>query len=69
MRTEINTKIRFIMKKKRTNALIALMMEAVSTSEPSVNFYQTARRNISEDCDLQDTVFKAKLLKLSHYTP
>jgi hypothetical protein len=26
------------------------MMEAVSTSETSVNFYQTARRNIQEDC-------------------
>jgi hypothetical protein len=25
------------------------MMEAVSTSETSVNFYQTARRNIPED--------------------
>jgi hypothetical protein len=27
----------------------ALMVEAVSTSETSVNFYQTTRRNISED--------------------
>jgi hypothetical protein len=29
--------------------LIALMMEAVSTFETSVNFYQTTRRNIPED--------------------
>jgi hypothetical protein len=28
---------------------IALMMEAVSTSEMSVNFYETTRRNIPED--------------------
>jgi hypothetical protein len=30
-------------------AMIVLMMEAVSTSETSVNLYQTTRRNISED--------------------
>jgi hypothetical protein len=29
--------------------LIALMMEAASTSETSANFYQTTRRNIPED--------------------
>jgi hypothetical protein len=29
------------------------MMEAASTSETSVNFYQTTRRNISEDSHLQ----------------
>jgi hypothetical protein len=28
-------------------------MEAVSTSETSVNFYQTTRRNIPEDSHLQ----------------
>jgi hypothetical protein len=33
-------------------ALIALQMEAVSTSETSVNFYQTTRRNIPEDSHL-----------------
>jgi hypothetical protein len=33
--------------------LIALMMEAVSTSETSVNFYQTTRRNNPEDSHLQ----------------
>jgi hypothetical protein len=31
---------------------IALMMEAVSTSETSVNFYQTTQRNIPEDSHL-----------------
>jgi hypothetical protein len=31
---------------------IALMMEAVSSSETSVNFYQTTRRNIPEDSHL-----------------
>jgi hypothetical protein len=30
-------------------SLIALMMEAVSTSETSVSIYQTTRRNIPED--------------------
>jgi hypothetical protein len=30
-------------------SLIALMMEEVSTSETSVNFYQATRRNIPED--------------------
>jgi hypothetical protein len=32
--------------------LIALMMEAVSTSKTSVNFYQTTRRNNPEDSHL-----------------
>jgi hypothetical protein len=32
--------------------LIALMMEAASTSETSVNFYQTTRRNIPKDSNL-----------------
>jgi hypothetical protein len=30
-------------------SLIALTIEAVSTSETSANFYQTTRRNIPED--------------------
>jgi hypothetical protein len=30
----------------------ALMMEAASTTEMSVNFYQTTRRNIPEDSHL-----------------
>jgi hypothetical protein len=33
-------------------AIIALMMEAASTSETSVNFYQTLRRNNPEDSHL-----------------
>jgi hypothetical protein len=33
--------------------VIALMMEAVSTSEMSVSFYQTTRRNIPADSRLQ----------------
>jgi hypothetical protein len=32
--------------------MIALMMEAVSTSETLVNFYQTTRRNNPEDSHL-----------------
>jgi hypothetical protein len=32
--------------------LIALMMEAVSTSKTSVSLYQTTRRNIPEDSHL-----------------
>jgi hypothetical protein len=35
---------------------IALMMEAVSTSEMSVNFYQTTRRKILEDSHLLENV-------------
>jgi hypothetical protein len=34
------------------SALIALMMEAVSTSETSVDFYQTTKRNIPKDSNL-----------------
>jgi hypothetical protein len=34
------------------NLFTALMMEAVSTSETSVNFYQTTWRNIPEDSHL-----------------
>jgi hypothetical protein len=34
------------------SALIALMMKAISTSETSVNFYRTTRRNIPEDSHL-----------------
>jgi hypothetical protein len=32
--------------------IITLMMEAASTSETSVNFYRTTRRNIPEDSNL-----------------
>jgi hypothetical protein len=37
------------------------MMEAVSTPETSVNFYQTTRRNITEDSHLQQA------FKLNNY--
>jgi hypothetical protein len=33
--------------------LAALMTEAVSTTETSVNFYEATRRNIPEGCHLQ----------------
>jgi hypothetical protein len=33
---------------------LALMMETVSTSETSVNFYRTTRHNIPEDSHLQN---------------
>jgi hypothetical protein len=33
-------------------SIIALMVEAASTSETSVNFYQTAQRNNPEDSHL-----------------
>jgi hypothetical protein len=39
------------------NVAIALMMEAVITSETSVNFYHTTRRNISEDSHLQGSFY------------
>jgi hypothetical protein len=32
---------------------ITLMMEAAGTSETSLNFYQTTRRNIPEDSHLE----------------
>jgi hypothetical protein len=35
-----------------SSVLIFLMMEAVSTSETSVTFYQTTRRNIPQDSHL-----------------
>jgi hypothetical protein len=38
----------------RARLLIALMMEAVSTSETSVNFYQTTWRYITEDSHLRN---------------
>jgi hypothetical protein len=36
-------------KPQKKKKKIALMMEAVSTSETSVNVYQTTRRNVLED--------------------
>jgi hypothetical protein len=37
-------------------SFIVLMIDAVSTSETSVNFYETTRPNIPEDSHLQFTV-------------
>jgi hypothetical protein len=39
--------------------LIALKMKAARTSETSVNFYQTTRRNIPEDSHLQSLYISA----------
>jgi hypothetical protein len=39
-------------------AIIALMMEAASTSETLVNFYQTTCRNNPEDSDLHTCCHK-----------
>jgi hypothetical protein len=39
---------------------ITLMMEAASTSETSVNFYQITRRNIPEDSHLQQGKYSAQ---------
>jgi hypothetical protein len=48
----------------RLCSLIALMMEAVSTSEMSVNFYETARCNIPEESHLVLTCFNRKALSV-----
>jgi hypothetical protein len=39
---------------------ITLMMETVSTSETSVNYYQTTRRNIPEDSHLHKYSFETE---------
>jgi hypothetical protein len=41
--------------------IIALMMKAASTSQTTVNFYQTTRRNIKEDSHLQTDNLTATL--------
>jgi hypothetical protein len=45
---EVNRRLR--------GAVIALIKEAVSTSETSVNFYETTRRNYPEDSHLPSAV-------------
>jgi hypothetical protein len=42
--------------------MITLMMEAASTYEMSVNFYQTTRRNNPEDGHLQNRISSPELL-------
>jgi hypothetical protein len=39
-------------------SIIRMMMEAASTSETSVNLYQTTRRNSSEDSHLHPDVLR-----------
>jgi hypothetical protein len=48
-------------------SLITLMMEAINTSETSVNFYQTSRRNIPEDCHLH--IRRRENLKSQKFSP
>jgi hypothetical protein len=51
-------------------SIIALMMEAASTSETSVNFYQTTWRNSSEDSHqlpVQTPNTKVKINLLSNF--
>jgi hypothetical protein len=48
MRSEVLKAVKMSM-----SSLVALMMEVASTSEKSVNFYQTTRRNNPEDGHLQ----------------
>jgi hypothetical protein len=45
-----------------TMTLVTLMMETVSASETSVNFYETTRRNVPEDRHLH---LKAKVVILT----
>jgi hypothetical protein len=49
------------------NLLIALMKDAVTTSETSVNFYQIARRNIAEDVATQSQVRRKNILKTTGF--
>jgi hypothetical protein len=47
-----------------TASIIRALKEAVSTSETSVNFYQTTQRNMAEDSHLQEEehVFKVSAM-------
>jgi hypothetical protein len=49
-----------------TASIIALMMEAVSKSETSVNFYEIIRRNIPEDIFILAAVRKSEISYLYH---
>jgi hypothetical protein len=42
--------------------MIILMMEAASTSETSVNFYQTTRRNTPEDSHLHISLTSSSVI-------
>jgi hypothetical protein len=45
----VGQKLTDVLEELTASVIIALMMEAASTSETSVNFYQTTQRNIPED--------------------
>jgi hypothetical protein len=47
-----------------SEVLPALMIEAASTSETSVNFYQTTRRNIPEDSHRKWTDWNGKIVRM-----
>jgi hypothetical protein len=49
-------------------AMSTLMMEAVSTSETSVNFYDTTRRNIPEDSHLQKQISPSEVLAYQDFS-
>jgi hypothetical protein len=51
---KINLKLKKPMPENKT--LNAMMMEAVSTSETPVNFFQTTRRNIPEVSHLRNVI-------------
>jgi hypothetical protein len=48
-----------------TASIIALMMETANTSETSVKFYKTTRRNNTEDSHLQ--LSAARIFNLTKY--
>jgi hypothetical protein len=48
--------------------VVALMMEAVSTSGRSINFHETEQRNIPEACRLHNEDIH-KFFSLCHYSP
>jgi hypothetical protein len=48
--------------------VIALMMEAASTSETSVNFYQTTRRYNPADSHLRDFLSLSQIHLLQYHT-
>jgi hypothetical protein len=53
---------------ERCSKLIVLMMEPVSTSETSGNFYHTTRRNIPQDSHLQNLTIFGTDRNLKHGT-
>jgi hypothetical protein len=46
-------------------SVIVLMMESVTTSETSVNFYQTKRRNIPEDSHMNSKSMLAIIMHIN----